>query len=171
LIDSVDAQNISRRLGRISSLLSYVGAGALFVMMCLTTTDVVGRYIFNKPILGAFELTQFLVLILIFSFLAYTQAANSHVAVDLLVTHLPKRMQRFVEFFNHGVCLGLMALITYMAIIKAVELIESGDATVNLRIPIYPSVFFLVLGCAVMCIEYVRDLMRLFGERKGGSSS
>jgi TRAP-type C4-dicarboxylate transport system permease small subunit len=80
-------------------------------------------------------------------------------------------MQRFVEFFNHGVCLGLMALITYMAIIKAVELIESGDATVNLRIPIYPSVFFLVLGCAVMCIEYVRDLMRLFGERKGGSSS
>jgi hypothetical protein len=59
-----------------------------------------------------------------------------------------------------------MALITCMAIIKALELIESGDASTNLGIPIYPFVFFLVLGCAVMCIEYIRDLIRLFGERK-----
>jgi TRAP-type C4-dicarboxylate transport system permease small subunit len=35
-------------------------------MMCLTTVDVVGRYVFNSPVLGAFELTEFLVLILIF---------------------------------------------------------------------------------------------------------
>ena len=52
----MDVEAVSRKLGRLSSMLAYVGACALFVMMCLTTADVVGRYIFNSPILGVFEL-------------------------------------------------------------------------------------------------------------------
>ena len=63
-------ERIHKKMEWLSSNLSYLGSIALFAMMSLTTVDVVGRYFFNKPVLGAFELTEFLVLILIFSFLA-----------------------------------------------------------------------------------------------------
>ncbi len=162
----MSAQEVSRRLGKIGSLLSRVGALALFVMMLLTTADVVGRYAFNSPILGAFELTEFLVLILIFSFLAYTQAEKTHVTVDLLVMLFPQRVQRYVDLFNHLVCLLLMALITWMGFQRALEMMEVGETSPNLAVPDYPFVFFLVLGCAVMCIEYIRDLIRLSGKKK-----
>ena len=157
---------VSDKLGRISSALAYVGAVSLFGIMCLTTADVGGRYLFNAPILGVFELTEFMILILIFSFLAYTQSKKSHVAVDLLVSLFPKKLQRYIALFNHFLCLILMGLITYMGFRRALELVEFGEASPNLGVPHYPFVFFLVLGCVVMCIEYIRDLLRLFGDKK-----
>ena len=138
----------------------------LFGIMCLTTADVAGRYLFNAPITGVFELTEFMVLILIFSFLAYAQSSKTHVSVDLLVTYFPKKVQRYISLFNHSLCLILMGLITYMGLKRALELVEFQEASPNLLLPIYPFVFFLVLGCVVMCIEYIRDLLRLIAERK-----
>ncbi|MFO7600403.1 MAG: TRAP transporter small permease [Candidatus Desulfacyla sp.] len=159
-------KTVSDKLGRISSALAYVGACSLFGIMCLTTADVVGRYFFNAPILGVFELTEFMVLILIFSFLAYTQFTKTHVSVDLLIALFPKNFRIYIELFNHSLCLILMGLITYMGFSRALELVEFGEASPNLGVPLYPFVFFLVLGCIVMCIEYIRDLLRLFGDRK-----
>lgn len=157
---------VSEKLGLISTVLAYVGALSLFGIMCLTTADVAGRYLFNAPILGVFELTEFMVLILIFSFLAYTQFAKSHVSVDLLVSIFPEKLRKYVALFNHSLCLILMGLITYMGFKRALELVEFGEASPNLGVPYYPFVFFLVLGCVVMCIEYIRDLLGLFADRK-----
>ncbi len=164
-------QVFSEKLGRISAALAYVGAFSLFCIMCLTTADVAGRYLFNAPITGVFELTEFMVLILIFSFLAYTQSGKGHVSVDLLVSRFPEKMQTAISLINHSLCLVLMGLITYMGFERALELMEYQEASPNLGVPIYPFVFYLVVGCAVMCIEYIRDLLRLFGERKGGVDS
>ncbi len=84
------ASKILNIFKRLSTYLAYIGALSLFAMMCLTVADVAGRYIFSKPILGAYELTEFMVLVLIFSFLAYTQAHKSHVAVDLFIVFFRK---------------------------------------------------------------------------------
>jgi len=167
----MDREAVSYKLGRISSVLAYVGACALFGIMCLTTADVAGRYLFNKPITGAFELTEFLVLIVIFSFLAYTQHSKGHVSVDLLVSLFPRQIQKYIALFNHSLCLVLMGLISYMGVMRALELLEYQEASPNLGVPIYPFVFFLVLGCVVMCIEYIRDLMRIFGEETEDADS
>ena len=167
----MNMEAVSQKLGRISSALAYVGACSLFGIMCLTTADVAGRYLFNKPITGVFELTEFMVLIVIFSFLAYTQHGKGHVSVDLLVTLFPGKIQKYISLFNHSLCLILMGLITYMGIMRAFELVEYQEASPNLGVPIYPFVFFLVLGCVVMCIEYVRDLLRIFGEKTEDADS
>ena len=110
----MDIKHIDKKLGWFSSALSYVGAFSLFTMMCLTTVDVVGRYIFNRPITGVFELTEYLVLILIFSFIGYTQSKKGHVAVDILLPVLPPRLKKLIDVANHLVCLALMGLITWM---------------------------------------------------------
>lgn len=167
----MDIERISRRLGWLSSKLAYVGAAALFVMMCLTSADVIGRYLFNRPITGVFEVTEYLVLILIFSFIGYTQSQKGHVAVDLLLTKFPGRIRTMIGICNHFVCLLLMGLITWMGVQKALELREVGEASPNLQIPAYPFVFFLVLGCAVMCIELLKDIVELISTGKQGDAS
>ena len=161
--------NISRKLGWFSAALAYVGAFSLFVIMCLTTADVVGRYLFNRPITGVFELTEYLVLILIFSFIGYTQSQKSHVAVDLLADKIPVKIKALIEIGNHIACLILMILITWMGVEKAFELRAVGEASPNLQIPAYPFAFFLVLGCVVMCIELIRDILGFIADRDGGA--
>jgi TRAP-type C4-dicarboxylate transport system permease small subunit len=167
----MDLYHIDKRLAWFSSALSYVGAFSLFTMMCLTTLDVVGRYILNRPITGVFELTEYLVLILIFSFIAYTQSQKGHVAVDLLLPVLPAKLRKMIDVANHLVCLALMGLITWMGVEKALELRTVGEASPNLHIPAYPFVFYLVLGCFVMCIELLRSIIQLIFFSKGGEPS
>jgi TRAP-type C4-dicarboxylate transport system permease small subunit len=159
------------KMGKPSNWLCYVGALSLFGMMCLTAMDVIGRYIFNAPITGVFEITEFLVLILIFSFIGYTQSQKTHVAVDMVVNLMPKSLRFIIELVNHLICFFLMGLITWMGIENALELKEVGEATPNLTIPTYPFVFFLVMGCAVMCLEYLRDIITLLVPGKERDSS
>jgi TRAP-type C4-dicarboxylate transport system permease small subunit len=156
-----------KRSELFSSTLAYLGAVSLFIMMCLTAADVLGRYVFNKPITGTFELTEFMVLILIFSFLANAQAKKAHVTVDLILSHFPKAFRVYVELFNHIMSLVLMILIAWIGALRALELKEVAEASPNLGIPIYPFAFFLVLGCIVMCIEYIRDLIIVVKRKKG----
>jgi TRAP-type transport system small permease protein len=166
--ETMSALSVWRKLGVASTWLSYLGVFSLFVMMLITMADVLARYIFNSPILGVFELTEFLVLILIFSFIAYTQAENGHVSVDFLVNRLPKKTRTVVELFNRSACLGLMALIAYMGFLRALEMKQVGETSLNLGIPNYPFVLFLVLGCLVACLEYIRNIIRLVADVEGG---
>lgn len=158
-------------MGVISSLLARVGAVALLAMMLLTTADVIGRYIFNKPIVGAFEITEFLVLILIFSFIGYTQGEKGHISVDLVFSRFPKRAQIFIDLFNHSICLVVVGLIAWMGVQQGLELKEVAERSSNLGIPRYPFAFFLAFGSAVMCIEFIRDLMRLAMSLRGSDLS
>ena len=128
--------------------------------------DVGGRYLFNRPILGVFEITEFMVLVLIFSFLGYTQGKKSHVSVDLFMRHFPEKLKTLIEIVNHLACLVIMSLIAWMGVEKAFELMEAGEASPNLALPTYPFVFFLVLGCAVMCVEFIQDIMMILKNTK-----
>ena len=53
-----------------SKILAYLGAVTLFLMMLLTTADVAGRYILNQPILGGLEITEFMIVSVVFCFWA-----------------------------------------------------------------------------------------------------
>lgn len=161
-------KRMDKKLAWFSSALSYLGAFSLLTMMGLTTVDVVGRYLFNRPITGVFEITEYLVLILIFSFIGFTQSQKGHVAVDILLPLLPPKLKKLIDVANHMVCLALMGLITWMGFEKALELRMVGEASPNLHIPAYPFVFYLVLGCFVMCVELARSIIQLifFGKRE-----
>ena len=52
---------------RAEALLGVAASAILFAMMLLTTVDVVARYVFNRPLRGAFEVTELLLVVLIFA--------------------------------------------------------------------------------------------------------
>lgn len=142
----------------LSTYLSYIGNFALAAMMLLATVDVVGRYFFNAPVLGAYEITEYLMLIMVFSFLALAQSAKAHISVDIVFNRLPAGLRHVLERFNHLVCLLMMILVTWMGIQRIWELKRTGEASVLLKIPDYPFAVFLVIGCLVFCIEFLKDV-------------
>lgn len=167
----MDSSTVTKKIKKLSTLFGYLGAVALFFMMLLTTADVAGRYLFNSPIIGAFELTEYLVLILIFSFLCNAQSHKDHVSVDLLFQKFPKKIRDIANILNHVACLLLTALIVWMSFLKALELKEVGEASPNLVIPDYPFVFFLVAGCVVLCLEYLSDIIGMVSGKKEDKAS
>lgn len=156
----MSVRNIFNIMGIFSYLLSRIGCLALFLMMCLTVVDVIGRYLFNAPILGSFEMTEFLVLVMVFSFLGFAQAQKSHVTVDILYDRLPGGLKRIISLLNYLVSFVVVFIIAWMGFEKGIESFHNGEKPLNLAVPNYPFVFFLSFGSAVMCVEFLRDILR-----------
>src|SRR5262245_66592816 len=93
----------------LDRVLGTAAAILLFCLMALTTADVVGRYIFNRPIRGAFEITELLLLTLIFAGLPLASRADEHVTLDFIDMVLGNRGRLLLRRFVDLVC-GLLFL-------------------------------------------------------------
>jgi TRAP-type C4-dicarboxylate transport system permease small subunit len=152
----------------LSQSISNVGAGVLVVMMFLTAMDVLLRYFLNRPISGALELTQYMMLIVVVSGLALCTVEKSHVRVEVLIERLPRKMQTILYCITSLLSLGLFSLITRQAVVYAGFLLDAKLTSPVLFIPTFPFVIILALGTAVFCLaifaEFVYFLSKAVNE-------
>ncbi len=113
--------------------------------MVLTFFDVVGRYLLNRPIRGAFEVTELGLLVLIFAGLPLVSHADEHVTMDFIDRILPARVQRAWIRAMHAVCAAIMFFLAWQVWIKATRIAGYGDTTDVLGIHIGPFVYFMAL--------------------------
>jgi TRAP-type C4-dicarboxylate transport system permease small subunit len=113
-------------------------------MMTLTFVDVVLRYVVNRPLRGSLEITELLLLVLIFAGLPLVTHANEHVTMDLIDRLLGERGRRLLGQLVELVCASLMFLLTWLMWIKAGRIAAYGDTTDVLRIVVGPFVYFMV---------------------------
>src|SRR3954470_12611493 len=129
-------------LGLAASLL-------LFGMMVLTFFDVVGRYLLNRPIRGAFEVTELALLVLIFAGLPLVSHADEHVTMDFIDRLLPQRLRVAWVRGMHAVCAAIMFFLAWQTWIKAGKIAGYGDTTDVLRITVGPFVYFMTAMIAL----------------------
>jgi len=127
-------------------------------MMFLTAADVTLRYVFNRPIPGSYELTEFLMAILVAFALAYTQVHKGHVSVDLVISRFPPRAQAVINTITIFFSLGIFAIITWRSIVYAGNVRLEGFVTSALDIPIYPFVYVVAFGSAILCLVLIYNL-------------
>ena len=118
-------------------------------MMCLTFVDVVARYVFNRPLRGAFEVTELLLVVLIFGGLPLVSHANEHVTMDFIDKLLGARGRDLWQRAVQVLCAALMFLLTWLVWIKADRISAYGDATDVLRILYGPFVYFMAVMIAL----------------------
>src|SRR5262245_25107378 len=139
--------------------LGFSAAVLLFCLMALTTADVIGRYIFNWPLRGAFEITELLLLTLIFAGLPLASRADEHVTLDFIDMVLTSRrrllLRRLVDLFCGLLILGL----AYRVWIKAAKIAGYGDTTEVLRVPVGPFVYFMAIMVAVTGIVHLTKVI------------
>ena len=78
-----------RWLDGCERVLTLVAALATFAMMLLTTADAFGRYLLNRPILAAYELTtNYLIVAAVFLAMPYAYRQGANIRVTFLVERL-----------------------------------------------------------------------------------
>ena len=135
-----------------SGVLHSVGVGVLVVMMLLTASDVTLRYVFNQPISGSFDLTEYMMTIVVAFGLAYCAVMKGHVRVDLVVDRLPQRAQAIIDTITSLLALGLFSLITWQCFVHAKLLFASGVTSSVLLIPAFPFVGVVAVGIALLTL-------------------
>jgi len=139
---------VSRALwGRwVEGLLGAAASTILLVMMLLTFVDVVARYLFNRPIAGAFEMTELLLLVLIFAGLPLVTYGDEHALMDFIDRLLGPRGTAGLERLVQALCAAVMFLLAWLVWLKADRIWAYRDATDVLRIVYGPFVYFMAVA-------------------------
>lgn len=127
---------------RADRVLGIAASAILMAMMCLTFVDVVARYVFNRPLRGGFELTELMLLVLIFAGLPLVSHADEHVTMDFVDRLLRPRARAWLNRIVHVIVAALMFFMSWQVTIKAARIASYGDATDVLRIVYGPFVYF-----------------------------
>ena len=134
---------------RFDAALGFAASVILFALMIVTFVDVLGRYLFNHPLRGAFEGTELMLLVLIFAGLPLVSHADEHVTMDFIDHMLGARGRAVVVRLAHLACALTFLGLAWLIWLKAGKISAYGDTTDVLRIAIAPFVYFMTLMIAL----------------------
>jgi TRAP-type C4-dicarboxylate transport system permease small subunit len=137
------------------ALLGVAASAILLAMMFLTVVDVVARYVYSRPVRGAFEVTELMLLVLIFAGLPLVSFSDEHAVMDFVDRLLGPRGQRRLERLVQVVNALFMFLLTWLVWGKADRIWAYRDATDVLRVLYGPFVYFMAVTLALAGLIHV----------------
>ncbi len=132
--------------------------GMVFVLplMLITTADVVGRGFFNKPIAGTFELSEYMLAVIILLGAAYTQQVKGHVAVDFLTSKFSNKTQALCQTLVLFLSLFIVTILVWQGFMLGIE--EKG-VTDQLRVPRAPFKMLVGIGGCLLWLQLLFDFI------------
>ncbi|MFM1817497.1 MAG: hypothetical protein RL364_357 [Pseudomonadota bacterium] len=120
---------------------------ALFAIMTLTFFDVSGRKFLSQSITGSLELTELLMVVVIFCALPLVTLRGEHVTFDSLDSFLPNTVKRKQTHAVNIICGSAMLALGYLMWHTGLDFESAGETTAQLGIMKYP----FIKGMGVLC--------------------
>ena len=149
------ANCLKRGVFPASRIAGGIGVTVLVLMVLLTVAEVFSRRVLNTPISGALELTSLGLVLFVFLTLAYCAVKGGHIALDILVTRFPKRVQASVYALMHILTAGIMGVASWQLWVQAMRVQRMGQTSGLLEIDIYPFLYLAALGCLLITLVYL----------------
>ena len=139
----------------LTALCGTLAAVALFAIMLLTLVDVSGRKFISTSVPGSLELTELLMVVVIFAGLPLVSLRGEHVVFDSLDAHLPRGLRRVQDGVVDLLCALALGGVAWLMWVKAGQMTEYGDTTAQLKITQGPFVYLMSLRCGVTALVHL----------------
>lgn len=152
-------QHLERAGSAVARALGVLAGSALFLMMLLTFADVVGR-MFIYPIPGAFEISEMLMVVLLFSGLPLVAWHAEHVCFELVDALYKGRSAHWSKCVMEVCCAVAFGALAWATWRLAGQTLIEGEVSSRLEIPIG---MFIYLMAVLLAAAAVMHLLRLLG--------
>jgi len=156
----------------VTRWMSAIAGLALVCMMSWVVTDVISRYVFDRPILGSYEVVEYTMVVFIFMAFAYAQFNKAHIAVPIVVERFGPRTQAVINALTGVVTLGMAAAMIWGACIQTGNMFTSHLTSTVLLVPKWPFQLITAIGLVAFFVAKVVDVLECFFRiaHAGGSS-
>ena len=138
---------------------------AASVIVLSTVSDVVLRYGFGRPIHGAYDIVECLLVVFVFNGLSLVFLDRAHIVIDLVDHFSSARTRRALIRFGDLAALVALILILWAMFQPALQAFDYGDRKLELGVKIWVIWVFAIGGTlgAIICagfMAYVGDNRR-----------
>ena len=141
--------------GWLEVTLGVTSAVVLFLMMMITAVDVTGRYLFNRPVNGGFEITEMMLAALIYCGLPLVSQRREHIIVDTFDSFMAPALKRALDVIADIICAGTLGGLAYLIFRRAMRVAEYGDTTNVLALPLAPVAYLMSVMIVVAALIHL----------------
>lgn len=139
----------------------WIATLVILVLLVLIVTNAVIRSFTGGVIPGAFEIGQVAMPILVFLALPWTFLKQNNYQLDLFYGRFSEPKRRIADIFHSSLYLVVVAVWSLGTSLRAIESIQIHEYIPGvIRIPVYPARLIIALGCLVILLIVLRELMQ-----------
>lgn len=143
---------------RLRDLDGFVGAVSLALLIGTILLQVILRFVFLKPLMGAEELTRYLVICVVMFPLAYSERSGSTIIMEEIQAMFPKLLRNSINMASHILTTVVYAIVTVS--VYSVLINNAANRTATLEMPFW--LFFLPAVVGLTAMTVVRIITVLY---------
>jgi TRAP-type C4-dicarboxylate transport system permease small subunit len=163
-----------RMVHKFMSSMNAIGTIWVVSITVLITCDILGRALFNSPIIGVPEIVKVSIVGIVWLQMAHTLRIGGHLRSEVVLARLPLRGRAIVDLVASVLGIIIFASIVFSGWDTMIEAWRGGEfeGELPVRVPTYPVRSIVLLGAALTAIQFFLILAQttkaLWGrERKG----
>jgi TRAP-type C4-dicarboxylate transport system permease small subunit len=144
-----------------------LGAYLFFIVMGITTYEVLVRYIFNAPTTWSMEISVILTMWGTFLGVAYTLQQGGHTQIDLVINRFSERSRRILRIFVYLFIMLFSIFLTWASLVPAIEAYLIKEVTQSYtRTPLFILMISIPIGGILLILEIIRELVEMFRSKR-----
>lgn len=152
---------LDKGIALVSKILVYISGACLIFMMAATMVDVIVRTC-GGSIIGVYEISEILMVPIVFFALPYVELCGGHAEVDLFFNRIPKKIGRIISVITNLAACGYLVVLIQYGIERYEKLLVSGEHSALLHVP-YSLLYILIcIGSALAILAILMRTVRLF---------
>lgn len=151
----------SNLIGRITETIGKPASFLVFIMMLITSTEVIGRYVFNHPTTWAWPLNRQIFGVFILVAGAYAMSKREHIRIEILYDHFPpmlKRIARAIALASFVIFMGV--LVWQSGWMGWNSLMNNEKLAGAFRMPLYPFKILIPIGAFLFLLQGIAVFFR-----------
>jgi TRAP-type C4-dicarboxylate transport system permease small subunit len=139
---------------------SLLSGGALFAIMALTFLDVAGRKLLDNSIPGSLELTELLMVIVIFAALPLVSLRGEHVLFDSFDASIPPRLLTLQKALIHLLVAAALLGLGWLMWKTGGDFLQTGETTAQLKLSKAPFIYGMAVLCTIAGLVHLYLIVR-----------
>lgn len=139
---------------KFENFLNGFSAFAIFFVMLVGVSQVLGRKLFDMPIHGYIDFIEQSMVVFAFFGIAYCQRLGGHVRMDLFMARFKGRLLYFFEALATLVGMFVITILIETSWLHFERAYTIGDSTIDIGLPIWPAKLIIPLAFGVLWIRF-----------------
>ena len=161
---------IERALKAMARACTALGALALAVMMLSTDYDVVARAVFDRPLNGAVDIVEMMVLCVAFLGLPEVCLRDEQIRVDIIDGLVPPRVLLLLRLMGLVLTVAFMTILAVNVFQPMLDAYRFGDIKPDTGFPVYPLFGLTLFSLAAAAVTTTAMLVRLLRPRPAAAT-
>ena len=156
-------EKIRNVFGKIVTGVNYVGLASCFVMVFVVAIDVILRKVSGAQvsIKGSNEFSAYFLVVVCMLAIPAFQVKKGHIWVNMFVDMFPAKLRTVWLAVVHLIEVAVCALLSYGAVLKLQNFLNTGTTTDVLNMPKWPFALVCLIGFLELTILLLMDTIQL----------